>query len=111
MVLKRNIGTLADHQRAKRNISRLQMAPLRLKKKVGDKKLPIIRLPTKIRNKLTHRAIRQPKKYTAINVTTFARPGFTPGNGVGKAASAMCMVMAKAANQIIMWSSLLVVSA
>ena len=89
MVLKRNIGTRSDHQRAKRNITKLQIAPLKLKKNVGDKKLPIIRLLINIRNKLTHMAVRQPKKYIAINVTTFARPGFTPGKGDGKAASAI----------------------
>src|SRR3569833_1928766 len=38
-------------------------------------------------------------------VTTFARPGFTPGSGLGSALSAIGMVSARAASQAMRWSS------
>ena len=73
-------------------------APLKLNIKAGDKNVPMNKLPTKTRKNATHAATRQPNISNATSVITLAKPGFTPGRGLGKALSAMWMVIAKAAN-------------
>ena len=76
-----------DKQLIAPRTNKLQSAPLKLSKKVGDKKVPNTKLPTKTRNNDTHKAIRQPYNKKTMRVIIFAKPGLTPGNGLGKALS------------------------
>ena len=66
---------------------RLAQAPPRLRTKVGDKKLPMIRLPTVTRSNETQAAVCQPKRSNTITVTILAKPIFMPGMGLGMALS------------------------
>ena len=75
----------------------LHSAPLRLRKNPGVRKLPISKLPASTRNSDTHAAMRQPYCISTMRVTMLAKPGFTPGNGEGMAASSIDRPSANAA--------------
>lgn len=87
------------------NIVMEHSAPLKLNINAGDKNVPINKLPTSTRKAATQAAVFQPNIINATRVITLAKPGFTPGRGLGKALSATWMVMASAASAAIMTSS------
>jgi hypothetical protein len=64
-------------------------APLKLNIKAGDKNVPMNKLPTKTRKNATQAATLHPNINKATSVITLAKPGFTPGRGLGKALSAI----------------------
>ena len=85
--------------------SKLNNAPPKLIKKGGPKNVPITKLPTNTRNSDTQTAQFQLYKHSASIVTTLANPGLIPGNGEGIALSAICIIIASAANPAMTWSS------
>ena len=81
---------------AKYKAVRLNIAPLKLNAKVGDKKCPSSKLLANTLSKLTHAAVAKPYSYSTYNVTILAMPSFTPGNGDGNTASSTCKPIASA---------------
>ena len=92
MVLKYFFGKYC----AKYKAIKLNIAPLKLSAKVGDKKCPSNKLLAKTRNRLTHAAVANPYSYRTYKVTMLAMPGFTPGKGDGNTASSRCKPIANA---------------
>ena len=87
---------------AKNNALKLNIAPLKLSTKVGDKKCPSSKLLANTLSKLTHAAVAKPYSYSTYSVTILAMPGFTPGSGDGNTASSTCKPIANAVS-LAMW--------
>ena len=87
---------------AKYKLVKLNIAPLKLNTKVGDKKFPSNKLLANTRNKLTQAAVAKPYWYSTNKVTILAMPGFTPGSGDGNTASSRCRPIANAVS-LAMW--------
>ena len=98
MALKYRFGKFC----AKNKALKLNIAPLKLNTKVGDKKFPINKLLANTRNKLTHAAVAKLYLFSTYSVTMLAIPGFTPGKGDGNTASSRCKPIANAVN-LAMW--------
>ena len=81
---------------AKNKAAKLNIAPLKLSTKVGDKKFPSSKLLANTRNRLIHAALAKSYLYSTYSVTILAMPGFTPGNGDGNTASSRCKPIANA---------------
>ncbi len=77
--------------------ARLNRAPVRLRKKPGARNCPTTRLPATTRSSDTQAASRQPWRSNTSSTMMLASPGFTPGRGEGRAASATLRAMAAAA--------------
>lgn len=93
---------------ASHNISKLMIAPPKLRAKVGDKNWPSNRLLANTRKILTQAAVAKPYWVKTYSVTILAIPGLTPGMGDGITASIMCRAMANAASLAMRWSSAVV---
>jgi hypothetical protein len=81
------------------------MAPDRLRKKPGDRKVPPSNPPPTTRSTDTQAATPKPYQCRAARVTTLASPGLTPGRGLGRFASKTWMAIASAASRAMRTSS------